>query len=86
MSMQDNDSLWLLHGLSRSSGLFKEHFDRGTETNVERLDLQSSSINREHQSVDRIKSALGKHGNRFSIEGNLRYNLSTQTFIPNENV
>ena len=57
-----------------------------TQNKVERLDLQSSSIKREHQSVDRIKSALGKHGNLFSIEGNLSYNLSTQTFIPNENV
>ena len=44
---------------------------------TEHHDLGPSAVKKDHYVIGNIKAAILKHGNPFSVEGDMRYNLIT---------
>jgi len=72
--------------LSRIAKEFKSQFDLDNDKTREHHDLRPSAVKKEHDAIDRIKSAILKHGNPFAAEGEKLHNVITHAYIPDEYV
>lgn len=72
--------------LSCMSTEFKSQFTAGTDTkqNTEHPDLGSNQIKRDHETIDKIKSAILSHGNPITTPGEKLNNMITNANVPLE--
>ena len=65
---------------------FKEQFRQKVNEPERHHDMRPHVIRREHEAVNKIKTAILSHGNPFAAEGDQLYNFITQAYVPQEYV
>ena len=68
--------------LSCMANEFKVPFSTSESKVMEHHGLSKSAINCNHCTITKIKAAIMHHGNPFSVEGPILYNLTTHAYIP----
>ena len=61
--------------------MFKSQFDLEPDKTREHHDLGPSGAKKEHDIIDKIKTAILKHGNPFAAEGDKLINVITYAYI-----
>ena len=72
--------------ISSLSTEFKGQFELQVTKSERHHDVWPTVIRQEHEAVDKLKTAILKHGNPFAVEGEKLYNFITHAYVPQEYV
>ena len=72
--------------ISSLSTEFKGQFGLQVTKSERHHDVRPTVIRQEHEAVDKLKTAILKHGNPFAVEGEQLYNFITHAYVPQEYV